>query len=115
MESFTKTATADMETAIMRDTSIRFEKLPVRGFAATVAFAIFAPLLAGYAQVCLAQQPGNETFSSAEEASHALYLAVQNNNEEAMTNILGAGKELVSSDDKVQDKLDRETKASRIP
>jgi hypothetical protein len=108
MESSTKTATADMETEIMRDTSIRFEKLTGHGFTTTVAFAIFALLFAGYAQVCLAQQPGNETFSSAEEASDALYLAVQSNNEEAMTKILGAGKELVSSDDKDQDKFDRE-------
>jgi hypothetical protein len=108
MESFTKTVTADMETEIMRDTSSSFEKLPARGFAATVAFAILALLLGSYAQVCLAQQQGNETFASAEEASHALYLAVQSNNEEAMTKILGAGKEIVSSGDEVQDKLDRE-------
>jgi Protein of unknown function (DUF2950) len=108
MESFTKTATSDMEKEIMRDTNIRFEKLLGRGFAATVAFATFALLLAGCAQVCLAQQPGTKPFSSAEEASHALYLAVQSDNEEAMTKILGAGKELVSLDDKVQDKLERE-------
>jgi len=108
MEWFTKTATSDMEKEIMRDTNIRFEKLPGRGFAATVAFATFALLLAGYAQACLARQPGATPFSSAEEASHALYLAVQSDNEEAMTKILGSGKELVSLDDKVQDKLERE-------
>ena len=108
MESFTTTATSDMEKEIMRDTNIRFEELPGRALAATVAFATFAVLLAGYAQVCLAQQPGAKPFSSAEEASHALYLAVQSDNEEAMTKILGAGKELVSLDDKIQDKLERE-------
>ena len=68
MESFTKTATSDMEKEIMRDTNIRFEKLPGRGFAATVAFATFALLLAGCAQVCLAQQPGTKPFRSADEA-----------------------------------------------
>jgi Protein of unknown function (DUF2950) len=108
MESFTKTATSDMEKEIMRDTNIRFEKRPRRGFAATVAFATLALLLVGYAQVCLAQRPGAKPFSSAEVASHALYLAVQSDNEEAMTKILGAGKELVSLDDKIQDKLERE-------
>jgi Protein of unknown function (DUF2950) len=108
MESFTKAATSDMEKEIMRDTNIRLEKLPGRGFAATVAFATFTLLLAGYAQACLGQQPDAKPFSSAEEASHALYLAVQTDNEEAMTKILGAGKELVSLDDKVQDKLERE-------
>jgi hypothetical protein len=108
MESFTTTATSDMEKEIMRDTNIRFEKLPGRGLAATVAFATFALLLTGYAQACFAQQPGAKPFSSAEEASHALYLAVQSDNEEAMTKILGAGKELVSLDDKIQDKLERD-------
>jgi hypothetical protein len=107
MESFTKAATADMETEIMRDTRFGFEKLPGRGFAATVAFAIFA-LLASYAQGCLAQQPAEQAFLSAEEASHALYLAVHDNNEEAIAKILGANNELVSSHDKGQDKLDRE-------
>jgi hypothetical protein len=108
MGSLTKTATADMETEIMCDTNIRFQKLPGRRFAATIAFAIFALLLAGYAQVCLAQQPGRETFSSAQEASRALYLAVRDNNEEAIAKIVGAGSELVSSANKGQDKLDRE-------
>ena len=108
MESFTTTATSDMEKEIMRDTNIRFENLPGRGLAATVASATFALLLTGYAQACFAQQPGAKPFSSAEEASHALYLAVQSDNEEAMTKILGAGKELVSLDDKIQDKLERD-------
>jgi hypothetical protein len=108
MESLTKTATADMEKEIMRDTNIRVQKLPGRRFTATVAFAIFALFLAGYAQMCLAQQPGRETFSSAQEASRALYLAVQSNDEEAIAKIVGAGSELVSSADKGQDKVDRE-------
>jgi len=108
MELFTKTATSDMEKEIMRDTNITFERLPGRRFTANVAFATFALVLAGYAQVCLAQQLGTNPFSSAEEASHALYLAVQGDDEEAMTTILGAGKELVSLDDKTQDKLERE-------
>ena len=108
MESFTKTATSAMEKEIMRDANNIFGKLPGRRFAATVAFTTFALLLAGCTRLCLAQQPGTTPFPSAEEASHALYLAVQSDNEEAMTNILGAGQELVSLDDKDQDKLERE-------
>ena len=92
---------------MMRSTRIRFEQLPGRGFAATVALA-FALLLAGYAQLGRAEQPGKETFSSAEEASQALYLAVQNDDEEAMTRILGVDKQLVFSDDAVRDKVERE-------
>jgi hypothetical protein len=98
----------DKEMEIMRDTSIGFERRSRRGFAAAVAFAIFALLVAGYAQVCLAQQSSKWTFSSAEEASHALYLAVQSDDEKAVAGILGAGKELVSSDDEIEDRLDRE-------
>jgi hypothetical protein len=108
MESFTKTATSDMEKEIMRDANNRFGKLPGRRLAATATFATFALLLAGCTPLCLAQQPGTTPFSSAEEASRALYLAVQSDDEEAMTNILGAGKELVSLDDKVQDTVERE-------
>ena len=92
---------------MMRATRIRFEQLPGRGFAATVALA-FALLLAGYAQLGRAEQPGKETFSSAEEASQALYLAVQNDDEEAVTRILGVDKQLVFSDDAVRDKVERE-------
>lgn len=92
---------------MMRDTRIRFEQLAGRRLAATVALA-FALLLAGYAQLCRAEQPNKETFTSAEKASQALYLAVQNDNEEAITRILGADRELVFSDDAAQDKVERE-------
>jgi hypothetical protein len=51
-----------------------------------------------------AQQPGQKTFSSAEEASHALVTAAQNNDEKAMLEILGPdGKEIVSSGDDAED------------
>ena len=92
---------------MMRAKSVRFEQLPGRGFAATVALA-FALLLAGYAQLSRAEQPVRETFSSAEEASQALYIAVQNDNEEAITRILGTDRELVFSDDAALDKVERE-------
>ena len=46
----------------------------------------------------LAQQPGQKTFSSAEDASAALVSAAQNNDEKAMVEILGRdGKRIVSS------------------
>ena len=108
MNSFTNTASVDMETAIMRDMSIKIEKVSRDGFAATVAFAIFALILAGYGQICAAAQPRTKTFPSAEEASHALYLAVKSDDDEAMSQILGAGKEFVSSDDEGQERLDRD-------
>jgi hypothetical protein len=48
------------------------------------------------------------TFPSPGEASRALFSAVQRHDEQALTQILGAGTELVSSDDDAQDALDRE-------
>lgn len=83
-----------------------FGRFPGRKPATSAALALCALLVAG--QVSLARPSNQPTFPSAEEASRALFLAVQNHNERAVTEILGAGKELASSGDKVQDKLDRE-------
>jgi hypothetical protein len=107
MGPLTKTSTADTERKIMRNTWIGSERPSARRYAAAVASAAFALLLAGYAQTSLARQPGLKTFSTAEEASHALYLAVKGNDEKAVAAILGADSELVSSNDKGQDRRDR--------
>jgi hypothetical protein len=46
----------------------------------------------------MAQRRGQKTFSSPEDASKALFAAVQSNDEKAMLDILGPdGKQLVSS------------------
>ena len=56
----------------------------------------------------MAQQAGQKTFSSAEEASQALVTAAQNNDEKAMLNILGPeGKQIVSSGDDAEDAENR--------
>jgi hypothetical protein len=61
--------------------------------------------------VCLrsmAQQPGQRTFSSAEEASRALVAAVQSDDEKAMLDLLGPdGKQLISSGDEAEDAQSR--------
>jgi len=74
--------------------------------ARAVAFTVFAVLMGGYAQFCVAQSA--KTFPSAAEASQALFLAVQNEDEKAVEEILGAGSELLSCGDEVEDKLERE-------
>ena len=52
----------------------------------------------------MAQQPGQKTFSSAEEATNALVTAAQANNEKMMLDILGPdGKQIVSSGDETED------------
>jgi Protein of unknown function (DUF2950) len=56
-----------------------------------------------------AQQPGKRTFASTEEASRALFDAMQAQNEQAALNILGqAGKDVLSSGD-AQEDLDART------
>src|ERR1700676_3585545 len=73
-----------------------------------MAFAIGALLLAAYAPLSVAGKPNQPTFSSAEEASHALFLAARNHDERAVTEILQAGNSPVSADEELQDRLDRE-------
>src|SRR5580700_6223155 len=52
----------------------------------------------------MAQQPGQKTFSSAEDASNAMVTAAQSNDEKAMLEILGpAGQQIVSSGDDTED------------
>jgi len=57
-----------------------------------------------FAAGSMAQQAGQKTFSSAEDASKALVAAAQSNDEKGMLAILGRdGKEIVSSGDDVED------------
>jgi len=52
----------------------------------------------------LAQQQGQKTFSSPEEASNALVSAAQNNDEKALLEILGPeGKQIINSGDETED------------
>jgi hypothetical protein len=52
----------------------------------------------------VAQQPGQKTFSSPEDASNALFTAMQNNDEKALLDIFGSdGKQIVSSGDQTED------------
>ena len=68
-------------------------------------FAALAILLAGcFPASSLAQQPGQKTFQSAEEASNSLIAAMQSKNEKALLEFLGPdGKQIVSSGDAIED------------
>lgn len=94
-----------MDTARRKNLPARMRFGNALGSAIMVAVAVF--VLDG-AQWSLAQPSQAKTFASAAEASHALYEAVQQNDEQAVEAILGGGSELASSGDKAQDKLDRE-------
>jgi len=68
---------------------------------------VFSLVVLGYARLSLAQQAAPKMFASAEEASNALFQALQNDDEQALQAILGAGKEITSSSDEIEDKLER--------
>ena len=81
------------------------------GFASGIFCLLLVVLLllvAGFTGSSLAQDSQPKTFSSPGEASGALFQAVQNGDELSLEAILGAGKEVTSSSDEVQDKLERE-------
>jgi len=97
----------EMERSYMRRTELRFEKLPWGNLSWTSVprLAVIAVLLTGCLSVrSAAQQPGQKTFSSPEDASNALFMAIQGNDEKAMLDILGPdGKQIVSSGDAAED------------
>jgi hypothetical protein len=64
-------------------------------------------LIVSLASMSFAQKSTPKTFATAEEASHELFLAVQSDNQRALIQILGAGRELISSDDESEDKVER--------
>jgi hypothetical protein len=66
--------------------------------------AVATLLFACFAVDSVAQQKGQKTFSSPEEASNAVVAAVQNNDEKAMLEILGPdATQVVSSGDPIED------------
>jgi hypothetical protein len=101
-----------MEKEIMHTNDMKletFETFVVRlacGFASTVLLLVL--LVMGFAVSSFAQGSQPKMFNSPGEASSALFQAVQNEDEEAVERILGAGKEVTSSNDDLEDKLERE-------
>jgi len=56
----------------------------------------------------VAEHAGGKTFSSPEDASNALFMATQSNDEKAMLDILGPeGRQIVSSGDEIEDAQSR--------
>src|SRR3984957_2609635 len=76
------------------------------GFASAALLLLFLLAVAGTSS--FAQQSQPRTFSSPGEASNALFQATQKADEPALEAILGAGKEVTSSSDDEEDKLERE-------
>jgi hypothetical protein len=90
----------------MGRTKLNFDKFYGANLAKLAAVAIL--LTACLPTRSKAQQPGQKTFSSPEEASSAFVTAAQSNDEKAMLDILGPdGKHIVSSGDDAEDAQSR--------
>jgi hypothetical protein len=80
-------------------------------FASTVFLLLLVGLLllvAGFAESSFAQESQPARFTTPGEASNALFQAAQKEDEQTLEAILGGGKEVTSSSDEVNDKLERE-------
>ncbi len=86
----------------MRRTKLNFDHFHWANASTLAAVAI---LVTGcFCTRSMAQQPGQKTFPSAEDASNGLFTAAQSNDEKAMLDVLGAdGKQIVSSGDDAED------------
>jgi hypothetical protein len=96
----------------MRQIKLDF-KHPLSG--GLIKMAVIAVILT----VCLsgsskAQEKGQKTFSSAEDASQALVTAIQSSDEKAILDVLGQeARQIVSSGDEVEDKQNRDNFAQK--
>jgi hypothetical protein len=83
-----------------------FERFQLGKLISLAALAIFAT---GSFNLALAQQPRQKTFNACEEASDALFVAVQKDDRSALLEILGpAATEIISCGDQAEDRSDRE-------
>jgi hypothetical protein len=73
-----------------------------------MAAVVFPLVVLGYARLSFAQQLAPKTFASPGEASNALFQAVQKDDEQALQAILGAGKDVTSSSNEIEDKFERD-------
>jgi hypothetical protein len=75
-----------------------------KNFLVIILSILFVLFLVLSAKSTGAQQPGQQTFASAEDAAQALFVASQSEFGQKLLNVLGAtGKDLVSSADDVED------------
>ena len=73
-------------------------------FARLVTAAVVVMSLGGSFATTFAQQPGQQTFASAQDAAHALLVAMQSQDEQSPLSVLGpAAKEVLSSGDPIED------------
>jgi hypothetical protein len=94
----------EMERSHMERTKLNFDRFHCANLPMVAAVAILLTGCCSTRPSPMAQQPGQKTFSSAEEAVNALVTAAQSNDEKAMLDILGPdGRQIVSSGDETED------------
>jgi hypothetical protein len=93
-----------MEKNIMLQRISNFAKVECKRFARIAATTVVAVSLAGSFAPTFAQKPGQQTFASAQDAAHALFVAMQSQDEQAPLGVLGSdAKEILSSGDPTED------------
>lgn len=89
----------------MRRTKLNFDRFHWANLSKLAAVAI---LLTCVPAPSMAQQPGQKTFPTTEDASNALVAAAESNDQKALIEILGPdGKQIISSGDEAEDAQDR--------
>ena len=96
----------------MRGVKWQFDKSHRCKLIKTTATAVL--VIASFGVLTPAQQKGQKTFSTPEEASQALFTAAQNNDEKVLLELFGPdGKQIVSSGDEAEDTQNRANFAKR--
>jgi hypothetical protein len=101
------------EFEMIRAMKSGYEKHRLPKSTACAALAACVLFAAGSVELCLARPASQTTFASPDDASRALASAVQQHDDRAVREILGGGSGLISSNDKVEDALDRERFAQK--
>src|SRR5258706_11232105 len=87
-----------MEKNIMSQRISKFVEGECKRFSRFAMAAVFALLVGGLFTPTFAQENGQQTFASAQEAANALFVAMQAPNEQAALSVLGAtAKDVLSS------------------
>lgn len=100
-----------MQTNTMKLEALETSAMKVaHRFASAILLLLALALLlaVGFVDTSLAQNAQPETFASAGEAASALFEAAKKDDDHALEAILGGGKDVTSSGDQVEDKLEHE-------
>jgi hypothetical protein len=94
----------ETERIIMLHTIVSFVEIKQKAVGRSAALALFAVTLGCWFSPTFGQQPGQQAFSSADDATRAFFAAMQTADDQAPLGILGPdGKDVLSSGDAAED------------